>query len=97
MIEKKIFVCCGIGIVMLVQVVNKFQWLLCECGINVWMEYCCVVEVLWVVERFSFDVIVLMIVVKQFIENVKMFCGVVFFIGVDEGQLVDEIVNVLKL
>jgi fructose-bisphosphate aldolase class 1 len=47
-------------------------------------------------ERFSPDVIVSTTAVKQPTENVKMFRGVAFLTGVDEGQLADEIANALK-
>ena len=96
MIEKKILVCCGTGTAASVQVANKLQRLLRERGINARMEHCRVAEVPRVAERFSPDVIVSTTAVKQPTENVKMFRGVAFLTGVDEGQLADEIANALK-
>lgn len=78
------------------QVANKLQRLLRERGINARMEHCHVAEVPRVAERFSSDVIVSTTAVKQPTENVKMFRGVAFLTGVDEGQLADEIANALK-
>ncbi|WP_284962092.1 PTS sugar transporter subunit IIB [Cutibacterium acnes] len=96
MIEKKILVCCGTGTATSVQVANKLQRLLRERGINARMEHCRVAEVPRVAERFSPDAIVSTTAVKQPTENVKMFRGVEFLTGVDEGQLADEIANALK-
>ena len=96
MIEKKILVCCGTGIATSVQVANKLQRLLRERGINARMEHCRVAEVPRVVGELNPDAIVSTTAVKQPTENVKMFRGVAFLTGVDEGQLADEIANALK-
>ena len=93
MIEKKILVCCGTGIATSVQVANKLQRLLRERGVNAKMEHCRVAEV---IEEFTPDAIVSTTAVKQPNENVKMFRGVAFLTGVDEGRLADEIADALK-
>ena len=96
MIEKKILVCCGTGIATSVQVANKLQRLLRERGVNAKMEHCRVAEVPRVIEAFTPDAIVSTTAVKQPNENVKMFRGVAFLTGVDEGRLADEIADALK-
>ncbi|MDO4412836.1 PTS sugar transporter subunit IIB [Cutibacterium sp.] len=96
MIEKTILVCCGTGIATSVQVANKLQRLLRERGVNARMKHCRVAQVPKAVEEFAPDAIVSTTAVKQPHENVKMFRGVAFLTGVDEGRVADEIAAALK-